>query len=580
METVYSDYRILKENRIFKTEDGRTYPASVKISLLDREGREITTKIFGLADNQYIYKMISEGRDLILDNLYIKDFSLEEYRRIMNIDKKTIIPIKSLSAKNAFFESSLCNDFSHASFSEGEVNFDGAHFAEGRVSFTGTSFGKCIVVMSNTFFKNGNIEFNGTKFNGGDFLFKNAIINDGVKDFQDMHFGSGELNFANTEFHSGEILFINSHFYCNRFIFKFSRIIEGKLDFHYSVFNDSDINFERAEFGNTRVDFRAVDFGTGKVNFNRSIFGNGEINFEGATGKCSKLLFKRTVMGDGLKNFSLIEMENTECSFDKTFFGNGDVTFNHSIFGTLSLKSCHLNQYFDLRLTKSDLLDLSDTIVRDIVDLEPYDFPVRIELMNFTGMRLIGKIYIDWIQNRCCDMIMKQGDTSLRQKSEQFRILKENFNGTGKYSDEDKAYVMFKRFEELSWLSNQKSKGRLISLMSRVTYGLKWFIFDAMGLYATSPVRVLLSMIAGYVFFSLIYIIIIITTGSDIVSSTSYRLGIVARSFYHSAITFFTIGYGDHFPVGGARIVSSVEGFTGVFLMAYFTVAFVRKVLR
>jgi hypothetical protein len=54
----------------------------------------------------------------------------------------------------------------------------------------------------------------------------------------------------------------------------------------------------------------------------------------------------------------------------------------------------------------------------------------------------------------------------------------------------------------------------------------------------------------------------------------------MARAFYHSAITFLTIGYGDHYPYGSIRWVSSMEGFFGLFLMSYFTVAFVRKVLR
>ena len=101
-----------------------------------------------------------------------------------------------------------------------------------------------------------------------------------------------------------------------------------------------------------------------------------------------------------------------------------------------------------------------------------------------------------------------------------------------------------------------------------------------MGLYATNPARVLISMVIGYLLFTVIYILMIYFSNADILSTTSDQLGVVARSFYHSAITFITIGYGDHYPVGAARIVSGVEGFIGVFLMAYFTVAFVRKVLR
>ena len=51
---------------------------------------------------------------------------------------------------------------------------------------------------------------------------------------------------------------------------------------------------------------------------------------------------------------------------------------------------------------------------------------------------------------------MNQENTTLRQKAEQFRILKENFNVTGKYDDEDLAYVMFKRLESKAGLEESK----------------------------------------------------------------------------------------------------------------------------
>ena len=54
-----------------------------------------------------------------------------------------------------------------------------------------------------------------------------------------------------------------------------------------------------------------------------------------------------------------------------------------------------------------------------------------------------------------------------------------------------------------------------------------------------------------------------------------------SKSFYHSVVTFLTIGYGDVQP-GNVKgiILSGIEGFLGLFLMAYFTIAFARKVLR
>lgn len=580
MITGYSDYRVEIKNVKFTTDDGRICPRTAILTLINPDGKESGTELFGAVDVNYIYDLIKEGKDIVLDNMYVSDFSLSSFRRHNNIEKKTIVPIKSFSAKNAFFESKVCNDFSHAGFGDGEISFDGTHFGKGRVTFTGSAFGKGNVIFSNTYFGDGNIEFNGTSFGKGDFMFKNAVVRDGIKDFQDIQFGDGEVSFANTEFNSGELLFINTRFNSGKFNFKVTRIAGGKVDFHYSVFGDCEIMFERTEFGNSRVDFRTVDFGSGRINFNRSVFGNGEVNFEGASCKAAKIQFKKAEMGSGLKSFNLMEMDDTEISFERTDFGDGDVTFYESKFNSLSLKSCHLNTYFDLRLAKAQLLDVSDTIVRDIVDLEPYDFPVDIKIIDLSGMRLVGKLYIDWKHNKCKESIINQEGTTLRQKAEQYRILKENFRETGKYSDEDEAYVMFKRFESKSWLTEQEEKGGLVKIASFVPYGFKWLVFDAMGLYATNPVRVLISMGAGYLLFSIIYVLMILFTNADIISSTSDQLGIVARSFYHSAITFFTIGYGDHYPFGAARVISSIEGFVGVFLMSYFTVAFVRKVLR
>jgi hypothetical protein len=580
MTSGYISYRVEIKNVKFVADDGRTCPRTAIITFFDASGKEIDSELFGAIELNAIFEMIKEGKEINLNNFYISEFSMASYRRHNCIEKKELVKVNSFTAQNAFFEAKVCNDFSFISFADGDVNFDGSHFANGKVIFSGSVFGTGNVLLSNTFFRDGNIEFTGTSYGEGDFLFKNAVVMNGIKDFQDIQFGNGEVSFANTEFNHGELLFINTRFNSGKFNFKVTRIGGGKVDFHYSVFGNCEIMFERTEFGNSRVDFRTVDFGSGRINFNRSVFGNGEVNFEGASCKAGKIQFKKSEMGYGPKNFNLMEMEDTEISFERTEFGDGDVTFYESKFNTISLKSCHLDHYFDLRLAKAELLDISDTIVRDIVDLEPYDFPVDIKVLDMSGMRLIGKLYIDWTNNKCKEVIVNQAGTTLRQKAEQFRILKENFSSTGKYSDEDQSYIMFKRYEAKSWLTKQEEKGGLIKALSYIPHFFKWFIFDAMGSYATNPARVLVSMVCGYVLFSLIYVLLIQFTDSDILSGTSDQLSVVARSFYHSAVTFFTIGYGDFYPHKGARVVSALEGFTGVFLMSYFTVAFVRKMLR
>ncbi|HLN55559.1 MAG TPA: potassium channel family protein [Bacteroidales bacterium] len=582
MTREYSNYKVAVKDVKFIADDGRTFPRTAIISYLNKKGEELRENHFGVPDGRLLQEMISSGSDLNLDNCYIQEFSLSSFRRYSKMEKKQPVALRNFSARNAFFEAREAVDFSHAAFSDGEVSFEGSHFGKGKVLFTGSSFGKGTVVFSNTLFRDGNLEFSGCSFGDGDFLFKNAIIRDGVKDFQDIQFGKGEVSFANTEFNRGEILFINTKFNSGRFDFKVARIAGGKVDFHYSAFDDCDILFERTEFGDSRVDFRTVDFGTGRVNFNRSVFGNGEISFEGASGKTGKIQFKKAVMGSGPKSFNLMEMDQTDISFEKTDFGQGDVTFGESRFHILSLKSCHLDNYFDLRLSRAEVLDISDTIVRDIVDIEPYDSPVDIRVLDMSGMRLPGKLYISWQQNRCRQLILNQEETSLKQKAEQFRILKENFNGTGKYEDEDEAYVMFKRYESKAWLHDQKKKGGLQGTAASIGYGFQWLVFDKIGLYATSPGRVLLSVVIFWMVFGLVYFNIELAGLGRTVSSVGNpdKLTPFLQSFYHSAITFFTIGYGDVYPMGLSRIISGFEGFIGVFMMSYFTVAFVRKVLR
>jgi hypothetical protein len=582
MVTGYSNYQIELKNVKFIADDGRTCPRTAIVSLFNLEGEEIGSELFGVIDTNQIYNMIRDGQVLNLDNFYISEFSMSSYRRHNGIEKKELVAINGFSARNAFFEAKIFTDFTYCSFSDGDVNFDGTHFVKGKVLFNGSVFGNGNVIFSNTLFRDGNIEFTGSVFGEGDFLFKNAIVKDGTKDFQDIQFGNGEVSFANTEFNSGDLLFINTRFNSGRFNFKVTRITGGKVDFHYSVFDDCEIMFDRTEFGNSRVDFRTVDFGTGRINFNRSVFGDGEINFEGASCKAGKIHFKKALMGSGPKNFNLMEMEDSEISFERTDFGDGDVSFYESKFKTISLKSCHLDQYFDLRLYKSELLDISDTLVRDIIDLEPYDFPVRIKTLDMSGMRLLGKIYIDWKQNKCRQIIASQEGTTLRQKAEQFRILKENFSGTGKYEDEDEAYIMFKRYEAKSWLTEQEEKGGITKIASYIPHAFQWLVFDKIGLYATSPGRVLLSVIVFWIFFGLIYFMIHLSGLGETVSAVGNpdNMSAFLQSFYHSAITFFTIGYGDVYPRGLSRVFSGLEGFMGVFMMSYFTVAFVRKVLR
>ena len=84
---------------------------------------------------------------------------------------------------------------------------------------------------------------------------------------------------------------------------------------------------------------------------------------------------------------------------------------------------------------------------------------MEIDELNLTGVRNMGDIFISWDDNQVLDLIECQKNTNFHEKAEQFRLLKEEFRDTGRYIDEDKAYVYFKRYELKDQFEQAKSKG-------------------------------------------------------------------------------------------------------------------------
>lgn len=471
--------------------------------------------------------------------------------------------------------------FINTEFNAGDVSFANSDFGVGRTSFKIARFGKGKVDFHYAIFGNGEVTFERTEFGDGSVNFRSARFAYGKKDFTRANFGKGQVSFVNTNFGKGNVSFVNSHFKDGKVSFKLALFSNGKTDFHYASFGKGDLSFERTEFGNGSVDFRAVEFGEGKLTFNRTNFGNGDSVFEASEKKGGRVTFKYSIFGNGSLIFDMAEYSTADIYFEHVNFGKGVSSFSRGKFKTLNINSCHFNNYIDLRVLECDTVDLTNTIIRDIVDMTPYNYKVDIKELELSGVRLLGRIYIDWHGNNVKKFILQQ-DKDYRHKAEQFRVLKENYNAIGQYSDEDEAYVEFKRAELKSNLEEALAKNKYNKFWAYPRYFFQWIIFDKVGLYATDPLRVFISMLFTYLFFSATYMVLSVFTDADIVSSLGDpdKLSQFEKVMYHSAITFLTIGYGDYYPSGVHRWISSIEGFTGLFLMSYFTVAFVRKILR
>lgn len=580
MVPVHREHTVEIKKLKFEAENGVRHSHTALVHFRINEKDQPLLELMGYMEEKEIYNKIDRGEVLNLDNCFVDKFSLRDYRLTRNLDAREKVVIKGFSAKNALFGGLSSLDFSYAVLEGEEFSLEDSWVSRGDIIFEGARFKTELSSFHNTRFPDGYVDFKNVSFESSEVSFKNCTFGKGDKDFQYLSVGRGNLNFINASFSDGNVNFINSNFGKGALSFKVARFGSGRVDFHFTTFNSRIISFERCEFGDGRVDFRTVEFGGGRVNFNRAVFGAGEVSFDECQMDGGKFSFKRANFGAGDISFEELVFKNIDVSFERSSFGEGKVSFYKSVFNSISLRFCHLDGYVDLRVSESSRIDLSSTVIRDIIDINPHEFKSEVDTIFMAGMRLVGRIYLDWSVSGVKQMIYSQENSSHRIKAEQFRLLKENFQSQGLYSDEDRAYVEFKRCESKAELVEGVRENRWSAIYRYPLYWFKLALFDRAGLYATSPVRVLTTMLTFYLLFGFIYAILIRFSNADIIASVDDQLGVLARSFYHSAITFLTIGYGDHYPFGSIRWVSSLEGFFGLFLMSYFTVAFVRKVLR
>lgn len=511
---------------------------------------------FGIINMDEVYQRIIDQQPINISNGFIKNFSIANLKKQYNIDSSIKVEIKNLVAKNCFFESEELTDFSYVSFFGG-VDFSKSMFASGDVSFHNAKFLEGNIKFKDVFFNSDSVSFQYVKFEKGEVSFQNTVFNCNSTSFVNSSFGEGNVSFKNVDFS------------------------ESKVNFHFAKFCKGDKIFDNSIFGNQGCDFRKVEFNSGKLEFKKVHFGSGEIAFDESELIEGRVNFRYASFGNSNKSFRNIDFGKSDVIFDFANFESGALSFSQSKVRNLSFKGAHLNLYLELKVAFCDTIDFTDSVLRGIIDLQPSSAAVTINKLYLVGLRNLGRIIIDWKFNHVKQLIKNQLDTTLLQKSSQFNILKENFHSNGQYEDEDSAYIQFKRFEHRAELERVYEKGGRYYLKFPYLF-FKWVVFDKMGVYATNPLRVLFSMFVVYIGFSLVYFMVGVTNMGEIVNAVGAtdNLSYIQTCFYHSAITFLTIGYGDYYPTGFDRGISILEGWTGVFLMSYFTVAFVRKILR
>lgn len=537
-------------------EDGREFKRTAVLEKFKRETK-ISSHLLGVADLDEVYQAINDGKEIELSQCFVKNFSLDEYRLRYKIGEGEVVNLHSFRAEHAFFEGDIGTSFAYSNF-------------KGRVG----SF-------AFTIFRKGNVDFGhahcSTSLNFNRVEFYNEELN-----FKFAEFNEGDIRFSTAIFDCDEVLFVNTNFGKGNVSFRQADFRESSCNFQYAKFDQGDVSFDKAIFNGKLLDFRKIEFGEGKADFRRVNFGGGDLNFNECEFGEGKISFRSSYFGPGEKKFEDISFGDNDVIFDGSKFDSGLVSFRGSSFGKLSLVDSRLNGHCDFRIANGKMLDLTNAIVKDVIDLQAGVEAVNLITLKIEGLKNLGKLFISWEENKAFQLINSQVGVSNSARASQFNLLKESFHQNGKYNSEDKAYVAFKRLEMKAELEKGAAGGGLKAARSYFFYGFKWLIFDKAGLFATAPIRVFTSMIFVLSFFALLYMILPYFVHAEIVSSVGDpdKLNLLEKSFYHSAITFFTIGYGDYYPSGHVRWLSAAEGWAGVFLMSYFTVAFVRRILR
>jgi|Wag4MinimDraft_12_1082652.scaffolds.fasta_scaffold00904_3 uncharacterized protein YjbI with pentapeptide repeats len=577
-----------------------------------------------------ISENLSQEINIDLKGCYIENITGFIKRIKENLNEK--IKIKNMEAKDAFFHATKTEN--SGGIIQNEMFLTDIIFLE-KANFNNCTFKENIIFKDiefkcNANFRNVNfidkVNFYDINFKhdlfleeinvGGLFRFHNSIV-EGTTDFTRSKFNyftffiDSKLNnvsFVNTNF-NGKLIMKSENS---------SMIFRGEVSFKRAQFLKKclfeDIQFNnKLIFKNTKCNEPII---FSKTSFQRAIFNhsNFKSNFDLIFSK-----FDKKANFENIKFYNKVRFTSTEfldsAIFDNSIFYEHGYFYNTSYKDELSFKRCVFNDYIDLRLKSCRYVNLEESLNKGVLDFKPRkNESVYINNLNIYNLKNLGLIYIHWFNNNVKEIVDGE-DNKYSNIKDQYRLLKENYNKLGEYEFEDQAYVNFKKesirykknslcteikkenellkksfhiffeFRNKNKLSNLSNNlYRIIKLFLKYSKALIYFILnfiiqELIGEYGTSPKRIFSFMIFTVFGFSFKYLFFF----------SEFNCQTYKKSLYHSIITFLTIGYGsssfssvienisDNFML---ILLSGIEGFIGMFLMAYFTVAFVRKVLR
>lgn len=356
--------------------------------------------------------------------------------------------------------------------------------------------------------------------------------------------------------HDSKIIISNSSFYDVRFV-------EHKFNQSFNINNSiffTDLVLDRCEINN-QVYFEYNDF-------------LGDVLLTGLEGEEPLVMIENEFH----HQFKAWVCNNKTLSLSySTFHEPIKMLVDESDIEMLILKGCTFSSSLHLYTTDFKSIDISDAYIDGKLHLENLD--LGLDSLNFSNVSTSGEINLDWLCfSQKCGLEKQEYKNAINM----IALLSKDYSDTGQYEYQDLAYLKLRRLKNKKEWKDVGGRNIILRPFNYLYYILRYILYDAVGRYGTSYNSVFITMFITIFGFAGLYRFVgLDITKLDFISVNSGEVDKYFGCFYYSAITFFTVGYGEITPNSNiVAILAILESFLGVFLMAYFVVAFARKLVR
>lgn len=515
----------------------------INIRLKNTIFSDIIFEYYDNAKKNDLYASINKGEPIALDRVFIAGFSINEYRELYNLEKDEIVDI--------YFDYCL------------ECCFSGS--------------GKTAL----------------------DLTWCNIICKDPIQGMMidSCYFINGRVDFSYSKIGDQDLSFRGCKFFYT------------DLYFCHSIFGGKDIYFNETDFLSTDCDIKFIG----------TIFGDdGELNFENAENINGTIEFYKADLGNKKLDFSFINAPDLDVIFFDIDTPNNNIEFIDTTIGKIILYNVRVNGLVDFRISTCQHIIIQESIIRDCVILGNRGYR-NFTLYCFKGTINLGRIRI---QNKFSKKLFDKQlqyaydyqynmlvlcPTSSTDKAKQLMVLTENYHNEGETDNEDRAYVLSKRYRSKGRISDVISDFPTVkrneiyrdSLLLRIKayveicfhliFVVIGFIFEKLfldifcGNYATKPSKFLFWMIAIISIFAGVYYQKLITnSGSFSLIGTIYEnMASGPVSFLYSLQVFLQIEPGDIIPSAGfVYYISILERIIGISVFSLFVVSYTRKIIK